>query len=353
MHARHKSLDVVLGSEETIVIVDDSPAVWPAHASQLLIPRRYHYFASSASRDREYVSSANAAASAAAAAAAASAAPAASDGAAPAAPPAPPGPPALGHFASGADEPDDEVGALTPMLRALRAIHRDFFGNARRVGRVAHRPAPPPPPHTALRVSVSGQGRASLCPPERPFLVTPRQGRSSCGRGRAASAARCRASRAAFPHCRHAGRPPPQYERRHVGESVASVRRKVLAGCAVVFSHVIPLELARRGQAHSHSAHRLAVSLGARGAVRRVCGRPWPEESVWPSMASGEWPSMASEDGPSVAAPCHIWPTIGPHRARTRPQEQDCRGLWGHSCDFSLARLATQARRSPTSRGAA
>lgn len=31
--------------------MDDSAAVWPQHAAQLLVPRRYHYFDSSAARD--------------------------------------------------------------------------------------------------------------------------------------------------------------------------------------------------------------------------------------------------------------------------------------------------------------
>ena len=49
-HTQTKSLDVVLGSEEIVLIVDDSPAVWPRHGEQLLVPRRYHFFASSARR---------------------------------------------------------------------------------------------------------------------------------------------------------------------------------------------------------------------------------------------------------------------------------------------------------------
>ena len=46
-----KSLDVVLGSEETVVIVDDTLAVWQRYADQVLVPRRYHFFDSSARRD--------------------------------------------------------------------------------------------------------------------------------------------------------------------------------------------------------------------------------------------------------------------------------------------------------------
>ncbi len=35
-----KSLDIVLGSERTCVVLDDSIAVWPMHNHQLLVPRR-------------------------------------------------------------------------------------------------------------------------------------------------------------------------------------------------------------------------------------------------------------------------------------------------------------------------
>jgi TFIIF-interacting CTD phosphatase-like protein len=36
-----KDLDVILGSERTTLVIDDSAAVWPQHAAQLLIPRRW------------------------------------------------------------------------------------------------------------------------------------------------------------------------------------------------------------------------------------------------------------------------------------------------------------------------
>ena len=42
---------MILGSERTVIIVDDSPAVWPQYAAQLLVPRRYHFFPSSSARD--------------------------------------------------------------------------------------------------------------------------------------------------------------------------------------------------------------------------------------------------------------------------------------------------------------
>ena len=44
----HKDLDVVLGSERTAIIIDDTPAVWPQQAAQILVPRRYHFFGTSA-----------------------------------------------------------------------------------------------------------------------------------------------------------------------------------------------------------------------------------------------------------------------------------------------------------------
>jgi RNA polymerase II C-terminal domain phosphatase-like 3/4 len=74
--------------------VDDSSAVWPQHASQLLVPRRYHYFDSSARRD-------------------------AALGQAP-----------RGLLSLSKDEPQDldapgsQLGAL---LGALRRIHADYF----------------------------------------------------------------------------------------------------------------------------------------------------------------------------------------------------------------------------------
>jgi len=42
---RHmKNLDVVIGSEDTTLIIDDTVAVWPHHAGRVLVPRRYHFF---------------------------------------------------------------------------------------------------------------------------------------------------------------------------------------------------------------------------------------------------------------------------------------------------------------------
>jgi hypothetical protein len=43
-----KSLDVVLGDARSVVILDDSPAVWRQHAANVVVPDRYHYFPTSA-----------------------------------------------------------------------------------------------------------------------------------------------------------------------------------------------------------------------------------------------------------------------------------------------------------------
>ncbi|XP_024385583.1 RNA polymerase II C-terminal domain phosphatase-like 4 [Physcomitrium patens] len=45
---RHtKDLDVVLGAESAVVILDDTEAVWPNHRSNLILMERYHFFTSS------------------------------------------------------------------------------------------------------------------------------------------------------------------------------------------------------------------------------------------------------------------------------------------------------------------
>ena len=49
--AHTKALDVILDSDAMTLITDDSPGVWPQQANQLLVPRRYHFFPSSAARD--------------------------------------------------------------------------------------------------------------------------------------------------------------------------------------------------------------------------------------------------------------------------------------------------------------
>ncbi|KAG0611489.1 hypothetical protein M758_7G144200 [Ceratodon purpureus] len=50
---RHtKDLDVVLGSESAVVILDDTEAVWPNHRSNLILMERYHFFTSSCNQFR-------------------------------------------------------------------------------------------------------------------------------------------------------------------------------------------------------------------------------------------------------------------------------------------------------------
>eukprot|EP01018_Ginkgo_biloba_P006681 Gb_03795 [translate_table: standard] len=45
---RHqKDLDVVLGAESAVVILDDTEHVWPRHRSNLIVMERYHFFSSS------------------------------------------------------------------------------------------------------------------------------------------------------------------------------------------------------------------------------------------------------------------------------------------------------------------
>jgi RNA polymerase II C-terminal domain phosphatase-like 3/4 len=39
-----KDLDVVLGSAEAVLILDDTPGVWRRHAANVIVAERYHYF---------------------------------------------------------------------------------------------------------------------------------------------------------------------------------------------------------------------------------------------------------------------------------------------------------------------
>lgn len=43
-------MDVVLGSDRTILILDDSPSVWPNEGPRLIVPKRYLFFPSPLSR---------------------------------------------------------------------------------------------------------------------------------------------------------------------------------------------------------------------------------------------------------------------------------------------------------------
>ncbi|KAJ4828340.1 hypothetical protein Tsubulata_040656 [Turnera subulata] len=77
-----KDLDVVLGSERVVVIVDDSPEVWPKHQANLMRITKYRYFVKAGI----YLQP--------------------------------------GH---GKDEPDE--GPLFGILKELKKIHREFFKN--------------------------------------------------------------------------------------------------------------------------------------------------------------------------------------------------------------------------------
>ncbi|KAJ4828122.1 hypothetical protein Tsubulata_050930 [Turnera subulata] len=83
-----KDLDVVLGSERVVVIVDDSPEVWPKHRANLMRIGRYLYFVKAGIHLQ-------------------------------------PGQKSLAEC--GKDEPDE--GPLFGILKELKKIHREFFKN--------------------------------------------------------------------------------------------------------------------------------------------------------------------------------------------------------------------------------
>ncbi|XP_057873270.2 RNA polymerase II C-terminal domain phosphatase-like 4 isoform X2 [Cryptomeria japonica] len=95
---RHqKDLDVVLGAESAVVILDDTEQVWPRHRSNLIVMERYHFFSSSC---RQFNLQS----------------------------------PSLTHLMR--DETETE-GALASMLRVLRSVHQMFF-NKDNDGLAAH-----------------------------------------------------------------------------------------------------------------------------------------------------------------------------------------------------------------------
>lgn len=136
----------MLGSDRTILIVDDSPAVWPHDSSRLLIPRRYFFFPGPGWRTHP------------------------------------------GHLLQHTDE-SAEHGQLARLLHVLRDIHAHFFEHV--------------PPQLLT---------ADHCP--------------------------------------------------SVSESVAAIRKKVLNGAVILFSHVIPLH--KQNSPASNAAWQLATELGAR-----------------------------------------------------------------------------------------
>ncbi|XP_019099823.1 PREDICTED: RNA polymerase II C-terminal domain phosphatase-like 4 [Camelina sativa] len=87
---RHqKSLDVVLGQESAVLILDDTENAWPNHKDNLIVIERYHFFASSCRQfDHKYKS--------------------------------------LSELKSDESEPD---GALATVLKVLKQAHALFFEN--------------------------------------------------------------------------------------------------------------------------------------------------------------------------------------------------------------------------------
>ncbi|CAL9244027.1 unnamed protein product [Arabidopsis halleri] len=87
---RHqKSLDVVLGQESAVLILDDTENAWPNHKDNLIVIERYHFFASSCTQfDHKYKS--------------------------------------LSELKSDESEPD---GALATVLKVLKQAHALFFEN--------------------------------------------------------------------------------------------------------------------------------------------------------------------------------------------------------------------------------
>ncbi|XP_023639744.1 RNA polymerase II C-terminal domain phosphatase-like 4 [Capsella rubella] len=85
---RHqKSLDVVLGQESAVLILDDTENAWPNHKDNLIVIERYHFFASSCRQfDHKYKS--------------------------------------LSELKSDESEPD---GALATVLKVLKQVHALFF----------------------------------------------------------------------------------------------------------------------------------------------------------------------------------------------------------------------------------
>ncbi|XP_019095365.1 PREDICTED: RNA polymerase II C-terminal domain phosphatase-like 4 [Camelina sativa] len=87
---RHqKSLDVVLGQESAVLILDDTENAWPNHKDNLIVTERYHFFASSCRQfDHKYKS--------------------------------------LSELKSDESEPD---GALATVLKVIKQAHALFFEN--------------------------------------------------------------------------------------------------------------------------------------------------------------------------------------------------------------------------------
>ena len=86
--AGRKDLDIVLGSAPGVLILDDTPAVWRRHASNVIVADRYHFFpASSRGHGAD---------------------------------------PSRTWLARAADE-DENDGVMTALLRVVREVHAKFF----------------------------------------------------------------------------------------------------------------------------------------------------------------------------------------------------------------------------------
>jgi RNA polymerase II C-terminal domain phosphatase-like 3/4 len=122
--AHHKSLDVVLGSDLTTLILDDTRAVWPQHEGNLLLVDRYIFFPACAGR---FFSLHVPTTTAAAAAVVPSGDASETTTTTPA--PAPPPPPVerpLSWLEKSRDE-DLSTGMLSVAARVLDAVHESYF----------------------------------------------------------------------------------------------------------------------------------------------------------------------------------------------------------------------------------
>ena len=232
-----KSLDVMLGSEQTTIILDDSPAVWPQRTAQLLVPRRYHFFPSSAARDSSLP------------------------------------PEHVAHLTEGKLEATHTRGTkiLLVNLNTVLAILK-FLPSYKLTPVLRESPC-----IGSDEASLSGQlhslqGALERIHEEYFSQVTTAQAQSRGGdRGESSL---CNA--------------PPL----HVADSVRAVRRSILQDVRLVFSHVIPLQQQRKPE--THAAWRLAKELGAQiqtavgpSVTHVVAGSDGTDKVRWARAQSG------------------------------------------------------------------
>ena len=122
--AHRKSLDVVLGSDLTTLILDDTRAVWPEHEGNLLLVDRYIFFPACAGRFFAFSASSSASAAAAPLPAGGGGASGNNNEAAAAAVVVPARP--LSWLEKGQDE-DLKTGMLSVAARVLDAVHESYF----------------------------------------------------------------------------------------------------------------------------------------------------------------------------------------------------------------------------------